>query len=167
MPKVRKPQRLPISDHVTGLVTRLDYSLLLSTSELESHEVLVRGELVLRYGITYLGKPYRSIVPELVIADYGELLSGEDAWSFLMERSHLYPRADVCGIRNDGEEDMLVLKQLDFDYPYDVFVYRRAEDRQPLGKLSALIASDRSHLPQRLLKHLPCYPSLSAWRNRG
>ena len=158
-------QRQPVSDTVTGFVTLLDDRALLSAGELSAGEVIARGELTIRYGITYMANPHLSIVPDLVVADYGELLSGEMAWDFLMNRGHLYPRADVCGYRNDGEDEMIVLKQLDFDYPYDVFAYLRAGDHRPLVKLSALIATDCAAYPQRLQAHLPCYDSVNTWRD--
>ena len=158
------PHSLPIAERVRGIVTRLGDGAFFSASELGDGDRIAQGELIIRYGITYLGKPHLSIVPDLVVADYGELLNGEDAWDFLMKSGHLYPRADVCGQRNDGEDDMIVLKQLDFDYPYDVFAYRQVEDKRPFAKLSALIASDRSAFPERLLKHLPCFDRLRDWQ---
>ena len=167
MPEQLEPHRKPINDCVAGVVTRVGDSALLSSRKLPAGDEMAQGDLVARYGITYLGKPQFSIVPDLVVADYGELLHGEAAWCFLMEKGHLYPRADVCGRRNDGQEDMLVLKQLDFDYPYDVFIYREAADRAPLARLSALIAADRAKFPARLVRHLPVFASLDLWRAHG
>ena len=164
MPEQFAPQRLPLAERVRGLVTRLGEYALLAADELADGEVIAQGELIIRYGITYLGKPHLSIVPDLVVADYGELLNGEEAWDFLMRRGHLYPRADVCGQRNDGLDDMLALKQLDLDHAYDVFVYQEAADRRPFAQLSALIAVDRAVFPARLRQHLPGYDSLREWR---
>lgn len=161
------PERQPISDQISAVVTRLDGCWLLSNSELGRGETLAQGGLTLRYGITYLGKPQLSIVPDLVVADYGEFLVGEAMWQFLMGSAHRYPRADACGLDRDGNEEMVVLKQLDFDYPYDVFVYRNESDQRPLARLSALIASDITHFPPRLLLHLPHFDSLDAWRAHG
>ena len=132
----------------------------------QSARKLAQGDLVVRYGITYLGAPQLSIVPELVVADYGALLNGEDAWQFLMQKSHLYPRADVVGWRSDGQDDMPALKQLDFDYAFDVFLYADAADRQPLARLSAVIVADRAKFPGRLTARLPVYASLDEWRDR-
>ncbi len=160
-------QRQPIADQLLGVVTEVDGRTLLSPAELADGVAIFRGELTIRYGITYLGKPHMSIVPDLVVADYGELLIGEAAWEFLMKSAHLYPRADVCGFRNDGADDMIVVKQLDFDYPYDVFVYRRLEDEQPFAPLSALIDADLASFPKRLRRHLPRYDSVSSWRRNG
>ena len=101
-----------------------------------------------------------SIVPHLVVADYGELLNGEEAWDFLMTSAHLYPRADVCGLLNDGTDEMVALKQLDFDYPFDVFVYRDTQDDRPLAALSALIADAPPPYHEGLLWRLPRFEQL-------
>ena len=161
------PERQPISERVSAVVTRVDGRSLLSSGSLEAGEVLAQGDLILRYGITYLGKPQLSIVPDLVVADYGEMLVGESMWQFLMKSAHLYPRADAFGLGKDGVEEMVVLKQLDFDYPYDVFAYHKESDRQPFTRLSALIVPDKTKLPQRLLAQLPRFVSLNAWRAHG
>ncbi|MYE27029.1 MAG: hypothetical protein F4X87_07390 [Chloroflexi bacterium] len=160
-------QRQPIADQLTGVVTGVDGKALLSSAELADGAAIARGELTIRYGITYLGKPHISIVPDLVVADYGELLIGEAAWTFLMESAHLYPRADVCGLRNDGVEDMVAVKQLDIDYPYDVFVYGQPEDERPFAALSALIDADSASYPERILRRLPRYDSVSSWRQNA
>ena len=160
-------RRQPIADQLTGVVTEVDGQALLSSAELTDGAAIARGELTIRYGITYFGKPQMSIVPDLVVADYGELLKGEAAWEFLMKSAHLYPRADVCGLRNDGVEDMVAVKQLDFDYPYDVFVYRQLEDEQPFAALSALIDADSASYPKRLLQRLPQFDSVSSWRQNA
>ncbi len=167
MPGDEAPLRQPINERVTGVVTRLDGLALLSSRKLPAGQDIAAGDLVVRYGIAYLGKPQLSIVPELVIADYGELLHGEEAWRFLMEQSHLYPRADICGWRSDGQDDMPALKQLDFDHQFAVFAYGYEADRQPLARLSALIAADRAKFPARLCEHLPVYSSLDDWRAHG
>ena len=167
MPGEEQLRRQPISDKATGVLTRLDGLALLSSRKLPAGQDIASGDLLVRYGITYMGRPQLSIVPELVIADYGAMLHGESAWQFLMEKSHLYPRADVCGWRSDGQEDMPALKQLDFDRQYQVFVYGHADDRQPLARLSALIAADRAKFPPRLSQHLPTFASFDEWRAHG
>lgn len=161
------PERQPISERISAFVTCIDGISLLSLNALASGDLLAHGDLFLRYGITYLGKPQLSIVPDLVVADYGEILVGEAMWQFLMQSAHLYPRADACGVDKDGNEAIIVLKQLDFDHPYDVFVYRNDRTRKPLARLSALIAKDQSRIPRRLLTHLPRFDSLEAWRGHG
>lgn len=160
-------QRQPIADRLAGVVTEVDGLAVLSSAALIAGAMIARGELTIRYGITFFGKPQMSIVPDLVVADYGELLTGETAWEFLMKSGHLYPRADVCGFRNDGVDDMVAVKQLDIEYPYDVFVYRQLESEQPFATLSALIDTDSASYPERLLRHLPRFDSIMSWRQDG
>ncbi len=167
MPANPIPQREPINELVSGSVSLLGGSFLLSSSVLPQAEVILHGEIALRYGIPYLFKPQWSIVPDLVVLDYGETMSGELAWDFLMKNSHLYPRSDVLGYRNDGVDEMVTLKQLDFDSPYDVFVFLAPGDQQPVARLSALIGSANNGFPERLLRQLPCYASLDDWQSRG
>lgn len=164
MKRKSEVQRQAIAERVAGVVTELDGHALLSPSELPEGSAIARGDLIIRYGITFLGKPQMSIMPNLVVADYGELLNGEEAWDFLMTSAHLYPRADVCGLLNDGSDEMVALKQLDFDYPFDIFVYRDIKDDRPLTALSALIANAPPAYPERLLRRLPRFDSLNSWR---
>lgn len=167
MPDKSKPQRIPINELLSGTVSRVDQSYLLSSSVLPQAELIAQGEIVLRYGVPYFFKPQSSLVPDLVVLDYGATMTGELAWDFLMTSSHLYPRSDVLGFRNDGADEMVPLKQLDFDSPYDVFVYRAPGDRAPFARLSALIGSGITGFPERLLQHLPRFRSLGDWLSRG
>ena len=89
------PARLPISDAIEGVVTRLGDGCLLSSAMLTRGEFVAAGELVIRYGIPYLAKPC-SIVPDLVVLDYGDMLTGEAAW-VTAERAAAGPAAVVGG----------------------------------------------------------------------
>ncbi len=169
MPHKPIPQREAISDLLSGAVSRFGRFFFLSAAVPPQAQIVFQGEITLRYAIPYLFEPEWSIVPDLVVLDYGEMMTGELAWDFLMRSSHLFPRSDVLGYRNDGIDEMVPLKQLDFDSPYDVFAYRRPADLKPAAKLSALIANDEddcSAYPGRLLRHLPRYPSLEDWLSR-
>lgn len=157
-------QRLPISDSIRGLLTRLDDSWLLADHALVGGRVAARGELIVRYGIRILGKPQFAIVPDLVVADRGEMLIGEAAWHFIIERGHLFPRADVCGRFEDGADETLFLKQLDLALPFAVYAYSETADVKPLARIDALIAHDASAFPERLLDQLPYYRRLADWR---
>ena len=159
------PPRLPISDAVEGVVMRLDDDFLLSAAMLTRGEFVAAGALIIRYGIPYLDKPY-SVAPDLVVLDYGDMLTGEAAWEFLIKQSHLHPRADVLGHRDDGSDQMLAVKQLDFAIPFDVFVYHQTADRKPLAKLDALIAAKPAAFPKRLLDYLPAFVTVADWQAR-
>jgi hypothetical protein len=155
------PDRQPIADAFRGFVLQIGGSQVLADTSVPDAEVLASGELVIRYGIEYLGKPQFVIVPGLVALDYGDMLVGEEAWDFLLHRSNLYPRADVLGYRNDGADDMIVVKLLDLAQPVRVLVYADEAATQPLAQPSALIVENTENIPQRLLDFLPCYTSFA------
>ena len=163
MSKQQIPDREPIGDVFSGAICQFDNLYILSPYPVDSAVLVAQGDFVLRYGITYLGKPQYSIVPDLVVVDYGDMLVGEDAWVFLTKQSNLYPRADVLGYRNDGRDEMLVVKQLDFAMPYDVLAFATEEEKVPLAKLSACIAPSLN-TPERLLSYLPYFDTLTDWQ---
>lgn len=158
------PPRLPVTDLFRGAVLSISGACLLARDVPPGVQSVAQGDLRIRYGVQYLGKPHLSIVPELVALDYGEMLTGETAWDFLLHRSNLHPRAEVFGYRNDGTEDMVVVKRLDLAQPIQVLVYTEDEFRQPVARVTALIASQTDDLSPRLVKYLPCYDSLEAWQ---
>lgn len=164
MPKQQIPDREPIGDAVNGIISRFDSQFVLSTTPLASAEIVADGDFVIRYGITYLGKPQYSIVPDLVVLDYGDMLVGDEMWEFLTQQSNLYPRSDVLGYRNDGRDEMLVIKQLDLAIPFDVLAYANESIRTPIAKLTAFITSESNSFPEKLLKYLPRYNSLAEWQ---
>ncbi|MEZ4666810.1 MAG: hypothetical protein R3E39_02620 [Anaerolineae bacterium] len=125
---------------------------------------MAEGNFTIRYGLRYLGRLHISIVPGLVVLDYGDMLTGEEAWDFLIRKSNLYPRSEVVGYRNDGTEDMVFIRVLDMAVTPEVLAYGTESDTKPLAKITALIAEDASGIPDRLLQYLPRYPSLSAWQ---
>ena len=167
MPRKALPHREPINEHVNGLLSLVDEACVLSASALSGAATIAEGSLCLRYGIPYFQQSDVTIVPELLVLDRGEELSGEAAWQFLMRRSHLFPRADLLGFRSDGVEEMVTLKQLDFDSPYSVLAYAAPGDDAPLAAVAALIADDASGFPERLLLNLPRFDSLEDWRAHG
>ena len=167
MRKSAVPQRKPINDIVTGFITRIGGRFLLSAKKLAQGQQLIAGEIVLRYGIPFHGKEHLSIVPDLVVLDYGEMLTGESAWDFLMKSSHLYPRSDVLGYRNDGADEMVVMKHLDFDSRYAVFVYQDVNADRPICRLNAFVGAGSEALPERLCEHLPRFDSLKSWLNHA
>ncbi len=159
------PERQPIGDSFAGVVLQSADIHLLATEPLEDLKIVASGEFTVRYAVPYLGKPHLSIVPGLVALDYGEMLTGEDAWEFLLQRSNLHPRADVVGYRNDGTDDMIVVKLLDLAEPIQVLAYDSATATMPIAPLAALIAADTSRIPSRLTSHLPRFASLADWQS--
>lgn len=170
MPPRPIPPREAIGDTLVGALLREpDGDLLLIGTDIPG-EVLARGELTVRYGLRYLGKPQFSIVPGLVAIDYGTLLTGQAAWDFLLTRSNLYPRAEVFGNRSDGRDEMVYVKHLDLAQPPQVMVYTKPDAALPTAFPIAVIASPNNTpvgvLPERLTAILPVFPTIAAWRLR-
>lgn len=158
------PDRQPVIDRFRGVVLRFGATSVLARTPQGADEVVISGDLEIRYGVEVLGKPHLSIVPGLVALDYGDMLNGEEAWDFLLRGSHLHPRADVIGYRSDGVDDMTVIKALDLAQPVHVLVYEDAAATLPVARVTALIASDTETIAPRLLEHLLHYPSVTEWQ---
>jgi hypothetical protein len=170
------PQREPIGDPFTGAVVQVAGQTVLYSDDLPtlddgvSHDsvtLLHSGSMIVRYGIRYLGKPHLSIVPGLLALDYGEMLTGEAMWAFILKKSNLYPRADVLGHRSDGSDEMMQIKWLDLALPVEVLVYASVADTQPIAHPIALIAPAADSLPPRILEHLPRFDRLTDWFEKG
>jgi len=158
-------ERQPIGDYFSGYLIQVgDMHALSSEKPDDEIQVIQRGTFIIRYGVPFLGKPHLSIVPGLIALDYGEVLAGEEAWDFLLNRSNLYPRADVIGYRNDGEDDMVVVKWLDVDQPVHILVYPDEAAIKPIAEVFALITEDEDDMPPRLLKHLRFYRNINKWQ---
>ena len=140
MPAPRIPERQTIGDTFRGLVIEAENHFLLTDAPIDNHETIHEGTFIVRYGVVFLGKPHLSIVPALMALDYGEFKTGEDAWDFLLNKSNLYPRADVIGHNNQGEDSQVFVRQLDLMYPFDILVYRDDKSTNPLCKVDAIIS---------------------------
>jgi len=162
----RIPPRQPIGDPCAGVIVQVAEQHIFSTTALPDAQTVQAGTFMLRYGIRYLEKPFMSIVPGLVALDYGQHLNGEEAWTFLLKHSNLHPRADVLGYRNDGTDEMVVLKKLDLMQPLALLVYADAAATQPLAECEAVIAPADNDLPERLLAYIPRYDTLADWREQ-
>jgi hypothetical protein len=157
------PERNPVSDRFTGVVLQMGEDQVLAHAPLPGTQVILDGVLIVRYAVRYLGQPL-SIVPGLVALDYGDMLTGEAAWTFLLKHSNLHPRADVLGYRSDGQDDMVVVKKLDLAQPVEVLVYADTQATIPLARPVALITADTANVPQRILDYLPRYDSIADWQ---
>jgi hypothetical protein len=160
-PKI--PPRQPIGETFNGVVLRYADRQALALTAQAGTETLASGQFVVRYGVRYLGTSFLSIVPGLLVLDYGDMLTGEDAWSFLTKKSNLHPRADVVGYRNDGQDDMVMVRTLDMGQPVEVLVYADEQATKPVYFPTALIVPSAEGLPPYLTEYLPCYDSLDAW----
>lgn len=158
------PDPKPIGDLFTGHVIQVDDVQLIATTHHPEANTLASGTFVVRYGLRFLGKLHISIVPDMLILDYGEILTGEDAWEFLHKQSNRYPRSEVVGYRNDGMDDMVLIRALDMAVAPEVLVYDNPSAIKPIAKPTVLIAPTSDHLPARLLNYLPHYASLAQWQ---
>ncbi|XWX05315.1 hypothetical protein VZO05_07080 [Aggregatilineales bacterium SYSU G02658] len=160
----RLPPRQPVQDIVSGVVLRAFDRLFLASEPTPDAEVIASGSVAVRYGIVYLGRAYHAIMPELVALDTGGGFAGEEAWNFLFEQSNLFPRADVIGFREDGQEDMVTVKSLDLMYPVRAFAFHPADAPVNLGQLSALLGAVPAEWPARLTDALDAYPDLATYK---
>ncbi len=133
----------------------------------QGEQVVVSGEFIVRYGVRFLGRPHLSLVPGLVALEYGEMLTGEEAWTFIYRRSNLHPRSDVLGCRSDGEEDMVPVKQFDLTLPPEVLVYTQEKGVLPAARPVVLIANSTNDIPERILQYLPRYASIAEWQTEN
>lgn len=157
------PERDPLGDRFSGVILRAQGRFALALAPLAGGEVYRQGDFIVRYGVRYLGKPHLSLVPGLVVLDYGATLTGDEAWEFLLNHSTLHPRADVVGYRNDGVDDMVAVKYLDPMAPVEALVYADAEAAMPLASVSALIAAADADVAPRIREYLPQYATLAEW----
>jgi len=160
-PKI--PPRQPFGEVFNGVVLRYNERHVLALAPLAGTETLASGQFIIRYGVRYLGKSFLSIVPGLLVLDYGDMLTGKEAWDFLVRKSNLHPRADVIGYRNDGQDDMVMVRTLDMGQPIDVLVFADETATKPVYQVSALIAPSTEGLPPYLIEYLPPYDSLDTW----
>lgn len=158
------PERAPLGDVFNGVLVQFSGRFALTLTAPLEVEVVRQGEFVVRYAVRYLGKTHLSVVPGLLALDYGEILTGEAAWDFLLTKSNLHPRADVIGYRNDGLDEMIPVKKLDPVAPIEVLVYASAAESLPLASVSALLAKPEAVVHHRIREYLPSYESLIEWQ---
>lgn len=164
MPPNAIPERDPAGYWMTGALLRVGRHLLLAPAPLPETEPLLNGTFVIRYGFRYYGKPHWAIVPGIVALDYGDMLTGEDAWEFVYKKSNLHPRADIVGYRNDGTDEMIPLKTLDLGVPVAVLAYPDAEATTATGMVTAFIGPADAETPPNLFEHLPRFDTLADWQ---
>ena len=123
-----------MSDAWNGLVLQIGAAQVLSLVPQRDATVIAIGNCVIRYGLRFLGKLHQSIVPGLVVLDYGDFITGEEAWDFLLNHSNLHPRAEVVGYRSDGSDDMVTIKTLDMAVDPEVLVYADPSDAVPIAR---------------------------------
>ena len=156
------PERQGIADIFEGVIIQVDDHFALATTEQNSATTVHKGLFVVRYGLQYLGKPQYCITPDLIALDYGNGLNGEAMWDFILNKSNLYPRADILGYRNDGLDEMIVLKSLDLAVPPELLVYTSKTDTIPLTRTYAFIG-DTDQVSVRIIEYATVYPDVDTW----
>ncbi|MGJ3238271.1 MAG: hypothetical protein ACFE0Q_06155 [Anaerolineae bacterium] len=164
MPAPRIPERQPIGDTLSGVITAVEDTFLLCDDAPDGYSIKHEGTFTMRYGVVLLGKPHTSIVPALMALDYGAFKNGEDAWHFLMNKSTLYPRADVIGYDNHGQDAQVFVREVDLMYPLHLLIYRNETTTTPLCQIDAIITPNAGALPQRVQNYATIYPAIKDWK---
>lgn len=161
------PDPVLIGDVLTGSLLEYETGVVLALSTpppTTSPEHILRptGSLTVRCALAYLYRP-EFIVPGLFASEYGAILVGREAWDYALQHSNLHPRADIIGLRSDGVQDQVMLRELDFGQPVAVFAYESPEARIPLARLTAFWHGDTlPDLPDLIQAHLPRLDTLPA-----
>jgi hypothetical protein len=141
------------SHTVTGAVWQdgEDVSLVLGKIDHKpAGQLIAEGGLVLRYAVPMLGPTELSVVPAWFVSERGVVLRGWKAWDIIAERYQLYPRAEIFGLRSDGEQVQLFMRELDFGAKLRLLVYTDGSDRLPLAHIKRLILGEDATPPALL-----------------
>ena len=76
MPSNPIPDRDPMGEVFNGALLRVNGYHLLALEPQPGAEIVNHGALIVRFAVRFLGSPHLSIVPGLVVLDYGETLTG-------------------------------------------------------------------------------------------
>lgn len=158
MPAIPNPEL--VSDQLEAVLLKPEESVILALGTLPGNltpGVICRaaGPLVIRYGLEYLQRE-AVLVPGLFAAEYGGMLVGREAWDYALQHSTLHPRADLLGLRSDGVDDQVMLRDLDFGRPPVALAYESAETRLPLARLDSYwLGPDAPPVPDLLQDILP------------
>jgi hypothetical protein len=116
--------------------------------------VLIRGMIVLRYGIPFQGPKHLSVIPSIFLSERGGMLTGWQGWNFICKNYQLHQRAEIFGLQSDGETAQVFVRALDFAANPHVFAYQNAADKKPIAQINHLIAQDTSTIPHLLVEIL-------------
>ncbi len=158
MPQIPEPEL--IGDILSGSLIGQDDAviLLLGAAPVAAGEQVLRpaGPLVVRYAIPYLHQR-TAIVPGLFASEYGEFLVGRQAWNYAQRNFTIHPRSDLVGLRPDGVQDQIMLRDLDFGRDVEVYAYESPDSREPVARLAAYRIGPGApeSLPDLLVKYLP------------
>ncbi len=165
MPHIPDPEL--ISDMLQAALLKPETSVVLALGVLPgtvAPTVICRstGPIIIRYGLEYLQRD-AVLIPGLFAAEYGGILVGREAWDYTVQHSTLHPRADLLGLRSDGVEDQVRLRDLDLGRPAAVLAYESADARLPLARLDGYwLGPEAPPVPDLLQATLPRLEALPA-----
>ncbi len=123
---------------------------------LAARHPVVTGALTIRYAMPFIFPATEAVVPGLFAAEKGGILVGREAWDYIQGHFQLHPRADVIGLRPNGQQAQAFLRELDFGAPVRVLAYDRPDSTTPRAELSALVIGvDAPAVPELLARYLP------------
>lgn len=151
-------ERIPeyFAEQVIGTIWRREETAGLTIAPLSPPagvDILLEGEIVLRYGIAMLYTPH-ALVPGLFETERGAMMVGREAWDYIWQKFQLYPRAEVMGVQDDGQEVTVLMRELDFGEPPQVLAYRDEVAARAAATLQQLDAPVGVELPELLRQSL-------------
>jgi hypothetical protein len=112
------------------------------------------GDLIIRYGIPLHQTSYLSVIPAWFVADRGGQMRGWQAWQWIMKLHPTHPRAEIFGLRSDGQSTQVFLRELDFYVPIRIYAYLQPDEMIPKARITHLIYEQGAQVPDLLLKTL-------------
>jgi hypothetical protein len=142
-------------ESITGILWRRDGILALSVAPMQpptDAEIVMEGDITLRYGIEVLQTPH-ILIPGYFETENGAIKTGRAAWDFIWSKFQLYPRADVIGLRTDGKDAQLLMRNLDFGEGAKVLAYSSEAASVAVGLIQKLNAPADAVLPELLAQY--------------
>ena len=158
MPTIPEPEL--VADEIVGQLYTLSGGTLLSigaaSASLSGIMPTISGRFFVRYGISLLSPPGDVIVPGLFAAETGGILVGRVAWDYLWSHFQVHPRADVVGLRLNGERTQVFVRDLDLGVVVHVLAYESALATIPMAEITGLLIGEgMPDLPALLAQYLP------------
>jgi hypothetical protein len=122
---------------------------------LANRQPLITGEIVLRFGLSLLIPPGDVLIPGLLAAEKGGMLTGREAWDFLQRQFQMHPRADVVGVGLMGQPVQKLVREIDFGIPVRVFAYGNYDQASPSAELNGMVMVDDANMPTLAAQYLP------------
>lgn len=142
-------------EEINGAVWQQDSIIGLTIAPLQpphNTTILLAGNITLRYGVDILQSSHL-LIPGYFETENGAVKVGKAAWEFMWAKWQLYPRADVIGVREDGQPTSLWVRNLDFGESPRIVAYGNPESEAMLGIINRLDDSPDMDLPPLLERY--------------